>query len=220
MDLNIEQSCAVENVKNGKNIFLTGSAGSGKSFCVQHIINYALSKKLKIGITALTGSASILINGTTLHSFMKIGLAKESPEVLVHGIRKYREVFNKLKELDMLLIDEVSMMSDILFDKINKIFQIIKYNSIPFGGVQMVFVGDGFQLPSIDGGYCFQSANWESSNFQVHLLKINMRQKDDLIFKELLSRVRWGTCSREDYLVLKKLKKTTFAEGIVPTRQR
>ena len=214
--LNDEQQSVIEEVQNGKNIFLTGLAGSGKSFCVKTIISDAQKAGLHIGITGMTGSAAILIGGVTIHSFMGIGLAKDTPENLVIKIKKNKVVYQKLKAIDLLIIDEVSMLSNNLLEKINSIFKIIKRSDGPFGGVQIVLVGDFFQLKSIEHDYCFMSPCFAS--FKKCVLTTNMRQKDDTIFKDILERVRWGECSPEDLVFLKSLRSTKFPKDIVPTK--
>ena len=217
--LNEEQHIVVENVKNGQNILITGSAGSGKSFVVKYIIQYATESKKVLGICAMTGSAAVLIGGTTLHAFMGIGLARESVEYLVRRIRSNpNDKAALLKQLEMLIIDEVSMMNDELLTKMSQILSIIRKNPAPFGGVQIILVGDPFQLCPIEHKYFFKSPEWLRGNFQVSLLKLNMRQAGDDLFKSILDRVRWGNCNKEDYKVLKKLRHTTFPTGIIPTR--
>ena len=217
--LNTEQRIVVENVKKGANILITGSAGCGKSFVVKYIIQYATETKKVLGICAMTGSAAILIGGTTLHSFMGIGLARESVEYLVRRIKSHpNNKADLLKQLEMLIIDEVSMMNDELLTKVSQILSIIRKNPAPFGGVQIVLVGDPFQLCPIEYEYFFKSPEWTRGNFQVSLLKLNMRQAGDDVFKSILDRVRWGNCNKEDYKILKKLRHTVFLDGITPTR--
>jgi len=211
--MNQEQQLALEAVSNGDNIFITGGAGVGKSYLVNEIVK---STKKKIGVCAMTGCAALLINGATLHSYLAIGLAKESAKVLAGKIRKFVTVVQRIQDLDILLIDEVSMLNDELFEKVYEFLQIVRRNPKPFGGVQMIFVGDPFQLAPVEGDYCFTSKLWK--DIKVHTLVQNMRQAGDQEFKDLLDRVRWGKCSNEDYQTLKKLKTTTFPDGIIPTK--
>lgn len=110
------------------------------------------------------------------------------------------------------------MLNDILFDKVSKVLQILRENSKPFGGIQIVLVGDLYQLPPVEGRYCFQSELWSKCNFDICELTQNMRQKDDEPFMEMLKRLRLGRCSREDLTVLRSLKETQFPEGIEPTK--
>jgi ATP-dependent DNA helicase PIF1 len=219
-DLNEEQKQVLEKTKEGQNVFITGGAGVGKSFVVKHIIRHAHSMDRNVGVCAMTGSAAILINGVTLHSFTGVGLAKESAPYLARRINnKYPTIAARLRELDVLLVDEVSMMNDELFDKLYAILQIIRNEPTkPFGGVQMIFVGDMMQLAPVEGNYCFTATNWTAAAFMVFLLKTNMRQRDDDEFKALLDRVRWGKCMPADYTTLCRLENTRFPEGILPTR--
>jgi ATP-dependent DNA helicase PIF1 len=211
--MNPEQQLALEAVAKGQNIFITGGAGVGKSYLVNEIVK---SSKKIIGVCAMTGCAALLINGATLHSYLGIGLAKEPAKVLANKLRKFVTIVKRIQDLEILLIDEVSMLNDELFEKVYDFLQIIRRNEKPFGGVQMVFVGDPFQLAPVEGTYCFTSKLWK--DIKVHTLTQNMRQAGDQDFKNLLDRVRWGKCSNEDYVTLKSLKTTTFPDGIRPTK--
>ena len=213
--LNDEQKKIFDFIDMGHNIFITGGAGVGKSFVILLIPKVFKNKKL--GICAMTGSSAIVINGTTLHSFMGIGLANGTLEYLVFKIQKNKVLLKKLMYLELLILDEVSMLGNDLFEKINRIFQIIRASSKPFGGVQIVFVGDPFQLSPINSNYFFTSNEFDNCNFKVITLKKNMRT-NELAFKELLDRLRFGKCSDTDYLTLEKLKQTEFANNIKPTK--
>ena len=146
--LNKNQEIILNFVMNDKNTFITGFAGSGKSFLIETLCK-EFNKKGKIyGLAAMTGCAAILINGTTLHNLLSIGLAKGEPIDLFKRIKKIGKL-NYLKSIQVLIIDEVSMLSDILFDKINELFKLIKDNDIFFGGIQIILIGDMFQLKPI-----------------------------------------------------------------------
>ena len=120
--LNPEQQRALDDVVNEHNVFITGGAGVGKSFLVTHIVKQTPF----IAVTAMTGCAALLINGTTLHSHLGIGLAKESAQKLAILVKKYPGVAERVLTMQTLLIDEVSMLSDELFEKISELLKILK----------------------------------------------------------------------------------------------
>ena len=212
--MNPEQQLALDNVLKGSNVFITGGAGVGKSFLVNKI-SHALVHK-NIGVCAMTGCAALLINGATVHSYLAIGLAKDPAAVLAARVRKFANIHSRIVSMQTLLIDEVSMLNDELFEKIAEFFQIVRKNTKPFGGVQMIFVGDPFQLAPVEGNYCFTSKLW--TGIEIHTLTANMRQAGDNQFKELLDRVRWGKCSEGDLAVLQQCGDTVFRDDIVPTK--
>ena len=209
--MNPEQKNALADVLDDKNVFITGGAGVGKSFLVNEIVEAC---KKVIGVCAMTGCAAIIINGSTLHSYLGIGIGKDSPEKLAKKLPP--TIIKRIKSLEVLLIDEVSMLNEELFDKISDFLQIVKRNKEPFGGTQMVLVGDPFQLCPVEGEYFFKSKNFQG--FVTHKLNENMRQRGDPVFKELLDRVRLGVCNDQDFETLESLRHTMFPEGIVPTR--
>ena len=212
--MNPEQQLALDDVLKGSNVFITGGAGVGKSFLVNKISQALVHKN--IGVCAMTGCAALLINGATVHSYLAIGLAKDPAAVLAARVRKFANIHSRIVSMQTLLIDEVSMLNDELFEKIAEFFQIVRKNIKPFGGVQMIFVGDPFQLAPVEGNYCFTSKLW--TDIKIHTLTANMRQAGDNQFKELLDRVRWGKCSEEDLAVLQRCGDTVFPDDIVPTK--
>ena len=217
--MNEDQQNVFEKVQNGLNVCITGGAGTGKSFLIGEISS-ALQTTKHLAVTAMTGSAALLIRGTTLHRRLSLRLAKGTAAEIAQNISKYRRftAYYDILELDMLNIDECSMLNDILFDKVSRVLQILRKNSKPFGGIQMVLVGDLYQLPPVEGRYCFQSSLWPDCHFEICELTQNMRQKDDEPFMEMLKRLRIGRCSREDLAVLRSHKGTQFPEGIEPTK--
>jgi ATP-dependent DNA helicase PIF1 len=146
MPLNEEQQLALDSVVDGHNVFITGGAGVGKSFLVSHIVDQTPF----IAVTAMTGCAALLIGGTTLHSHLGIGLAKDTAQKLTLLAKKYPGVAERIINMQALLIDEVSMLSDELFEKVSEFLKIMKRNKKPFGGVQLILVGDPFQLCPVE----------------------------------------------------------------------
>ena len=162
--LNQKQREILEKILDGKNAFVTGFAGSGKSYLIEYIYKTLKEQGKNVALTAMTGCAAILINGKTVHSALGIGLAKGEAKDLLKRIRRMEGMLPYLTSLDVLIIDEVSMMSDTLFDKLAELFKLIKPNSMflnskerdkPFGKLQIILVGDMSQLKPVEGDYCF-----------------------------------------------------------------
>jgi ATP-dependent DNA helicase PIF1 len=210
--MNEEQQSAYDAVLAGDNVFITGAAGTGKSYVLKRIIRKFRNKK--IGITATTGSAALLISGKTIHSFLGIGLATKCIDALVAGIFvKRKDIVKKLQKLDLIIIDEVSMMDDELFEKVVGVIEKIR------GGkkLQYVLCGDFCQLPPVKGKYCFTSPVWKDLNIITCMLRQVIRQKDDQEFREILESLRWGRCTPSIIARLESLRNTAFPEGLKPT---
>jgi ATP-dependent DNA helicase PIF1 len=217
--MNEKQQYVFDKVREGRNVFLTGEPGTGKSYTIHAIIKWAEQTGKKYGITAMTGVAAVLIGGTTLHSFLGIGLAKENVETLVRKACKIDKLRKKLRSLEMLIIDEISMMDADLFSKCDQFLRIVRNRGdLPFGGVQLICVGDFSQLAPCEGDYCFRAKIWGEVGFEECVLTEAVRHGDDIEFQEMLKRLRWGKCSDADYERLLGLANTTFPEHIVPTR--
>lgn len=215
--MNEKQLEAFEIVKNNKNLFLTGSAGTGKSYTIKKIIEYFDSIDKKYGLTALTGCAASLINGNTLHSYLCLGIDKNLNEIY-KDILKFKPKYNKLKSLEVLIIDEISMMNNELIELIDNLLKMIKNNNETFGGIQVILIGDFYQLPPINGNYCFTSEIWEKLNLNCIILKELIRQKDDVELQEILEEIRTGKLSDESFEKLNNLKNTVFSGEIKPTK--
>ena len=213
--LSPSQQEAYDLFTQGKNIFISGQAGTGKSYIIDIIYKYAQSNKKKINVTALTGCAALLLNmkATTIHSWGGIGIGGEV-STLISNIRKYKKVDNWL--IDILVVDEVSMMSKSLFELLDTIGKKLRKNSKPFGGIQLVFCGDFYQLPPIDDSFCFESELWKVTFDKTILFTKNYRQKDDG-FQKVLNEVREGNISPEGCKLLIECTKKKVSDGIKPT---
>lgn len=216
--MNEKQLEAFNIVKNNENLFLSGSAGTGKSFTIKKIVEYLENNNINYGLTALTGCAASLINGQTLHSFLLLGIDKSLKDIYNDLSKKYIPKFKILKSLQTLIIDEISMMSNELIELINELFKLIKSNLLPFGGIQIILVGDFHQLPPIKGNYCFTSPVWDILNLHNIILTDLIRQKDDLVLQEILEELRIGKISDKTFETLKSLNKTKFLGDIKPTK--
>jgi ATP-dependent DNA helicase PIF1 len=215
--LTLQQIEAYNIVKNKNSLFLTGSPGTGKSYTLKKIIEYLIGENIKYGVTALTGAAAILIKGQTLHSFLGIYKGDDTVDNLYNKILKTKKKLNILQNLEVLIIDEISMMDSIMFEKISLYLSKIKNNNKPFGNIQLILIGDFCQLPPINGLYCFQSKLWDKIDMKKILLIKSMRHKDDILFQKILNRIRIGKISLNTYNTLLNLSNTQF-DNITPTK--
>jgi ATP-dependent DNA helicase PIF1 len=199
--LNEKQKEAFEFMKNKINIFITGSAGCGKTFLVKQY-KKVFGMTRKIGITSTTGTSALLINGTTLHSFLGIGLGNKSVNALASGIFCKPYLKKRWLELESLIIDEISMLTPELFDKLENVARIIRGNDFPFGGIHLILTGDGLQLPCVDSEKMFfEASSWNTCIRKIVYLKEIVRQKD-VEFQKCLNEVRVGNLSLESEKML------------------
>ena len=207
MEFSREQQIAFTKYLEGKNVFITGPGGSGKSLLIQKIYEHAASKYKDIHVTALTGCAAVLLNckAKTLHSWAGIGLGNLSVDQLIAKIKRSKYSKNSWRSTDILIVDEVSMLSLRLFGLLNIIGQAVRNDPRPFGGIQVIFSGDFYQLPPVgskededSGRFCFESDEWNSmfhKDDQIQLQKI-FRQKDE-IYSSILNQIREGVIKRK-----------------------
>jgi ATP-dependent exoDNAse (exonuclease V) alpha subunit len=207
---------------SGFNIFLTGAAGTGKSYVIKKLIDFLDSKHVFYGKTATTGVAALNIGGSTLHSWSGMGLADDEGMALLTRVSNNQKATNRIKGTRILFIDEISMCDANLLDKLDIVCQYIRNNDQPFGGIQVVMVGDFLQLPPVFKGFqkelfAFDSHAWASAKIQtVHLTEI-VRQHSQPKFAEYLNEVRFGVA--EDHAMLKECIDRKFPDdGIKPVR--
>lgn len=141
-----EQRQAANLVLDGHSVFISGAAGTGKSHVSKFIIQSLREQEKKVAPTAPTGVAAVNVEGSTLHSFFGIGLGLGSVPTLVRKIRKKQAVVDRIKETDVLLIDEVSMLSCDLLETLDQVARLLREKDEPMGGMQVVAVGDFYQV--------------------------------------------------------------------------
>lgn len=217
--MNEEQKVALRLMARGDNIFLTGMGGSGKTFLINEFIKFYKDAK-NIAVTSTTGTSAILLKGgKTIHSWAGIGLGNGSIHAMITKIRKKPYLRNRWKNVEVLIIDEISMLTCELFEKLNKIAKVIRKSEIIFGGIQLILTGDFLQLPCIESEYfCFESQIWDKSVDEIIYLKENMRQNDKE-WIECLNHIRFGDITPEVLTILESCKTNDLTNeyGIIPT---
>lgn len=232
-NLSIEQQCALQQFEDGDNLFITGEGGTGKTLLIRHLVRSAHSNHHKVQVCALTGCAALLLecNARTIHSWSGIKLGKGDPNDIVTSILYNHAARNAWRTTDVLIIDEVSMMSRRIFDLLNHVGKRVRGSSKPFGGIQVVFVGDFFQLPPVskqddeegDDQFCFESADWtDIFPMDNHIVLNTMFRQDDLTFRRILGNIRMGKIEEDDVMVLKEYVERAYDKeshgGVVPTK--
>jgi ATP-dependent DNA helicase PIF1 len=208
--LNPQQRAAFDAIVAGKSIFLTGPGGTGKSFLLEHLHDHYKSRsKNKLAITAMTGCAAVLIGpfAKTLHSWAGIGLGRGDHEKIAEAVASDKRKGPRWRKTGCLVIDEVSMMTPGLLELLDIVGRKTrKCADKPFGGMQMVFVGDFYQLPPVGpGGFAFDSPLWSQVVQENHFLTEIVRQKDP-VFQQILNEARIGELSPESYSILESRK--------------
>ena len=212
----LEQQICFDKYLKGENLFITGPGGSGKSFLIKNFVADAEEKKKVIKVCALTGCAAILLQckATTLHMFSGIGLAsKNNSQIVDELFTKKRHKLKNWRGLEILIIDEVSMMSLKILLLLDLIARKFYKKNVPFGGLQVIFTGDFYQLSPVfsncsekekeESMYCFQHELWDQLFIKENqiVLKTIFRQNDAALLK-VLKYVRKGQISPSTKAIL------------------
>lgn len=183
------QQEAFDILKLGRNVYLTGSAGSGKTFLLNKYIDYLKKNNVEVGITASTGIAATHLNGRTIHSWSGIGVKDELSEKDFKILFKNNRLLRRICRTKVLIIDEISMLHSFQLDLVNRICQMFRQSLQPFGGLQIVLCGDFFQLPPVGKGdevyFANESEIWQDMNLNVCYLDSQYRHSDDLLAQVL-----------------------------------
>lgn len=230
MELSLEQQNAFDLFKSGSNLFVTGPGGTGKTALIRLMVQHAKENKRNIQVCAMTGCAAVLLNcgAKTVHSWGGIGLAKGSIDDITNKIIKNKHKISNWIQTDILIIDEVSMLSKKLLLLLDNIAKRVKRKPfIPFGGIQVIFCGDFYQLPPVgnkdesdSSEFCFQTSLWNTlfkKENTIILHKI-FRQDDELYIKALCQ-IRRGVLTKSAYNALLSCvsKKLELPDNMKPT---
>jgi len=218
----MKQSTALDILKAGKNVYLTGAAGSGKTHVLNEYITYLKHRGVVVGVTASTGIAATHLGGVTIHSWSGAGIKDRLSDHDIEALEQKEYLWKRFNKAKVLIIDEVSMLSPALFDSVERICRVMKRNEDVFGGMQIVLSGDFFQLPPIvRGGSSIEFINksdaWNNMDIRVCYLHEQFRQEDGEL-EDILNEMRTGKVSSKtrDLLLGQSEKKADV--GITPTR--
>lgn len=196
------QAKAIETMLSGANVFLTGPPGSGKTYTLNEFIDQAEDEGKRVAITASTGIAASHIGGTTIHSWSGIGIKDHLTKDELKKMTYNKRLEKRYKRTDVLVIDEISMLSGGRLNMLNRIAQEMRGNRLPFGGLQVILVGDMFQLPPINRDsdevdFVHNCEAWKALNLTVCYLTEQHRQGADDLLLDLLQAMRDNAVTAE-----------------------
>jgi len=208
----MNQETAFSILKSGRNVFLTGSAGAGKTYVLNRYIRYLKERKMHVAVTASTGIAATHMNGMTIHSWSGMGVKDTITERDLKNMQSKKYLANHLADVHVLIVDEISMLHRNQLDMVNRILQFFKQTDQAFGGIQIVFSGDFFQLPPIGRGgetnrqkFAFMSPSWVQANLAICYITEQHRQKDNDL-NIILNEIRNNQPSANAIKLLEKSK--------------
>ena len=203
------QEQALRIMKTGVNVYLTGSAGSGKTYLLNKYIKYLESHGVPVAVTASTGIAATHMNGMTIHSWSGLGIKDHLDERELEKLEERKYLWKRFDKARVLIIDEISMLEGKQLEMVERICRRFKRNDKPFGGLQVILSGDFFQLPPVrkgedkDGEIIPKSKVWQILNPAVCYLEEQFRQKDDIL-TGILNKIRSNQIEEGDYQILEK----------------
>ncbi|MDP2593473.1 MAG: AAA family ATPase [bacterium] len=216
------QNEALEILKTGRNCYITGPAGSGKTHLLNKYIEYLKKNEVSVGVTASTGIAATHLGGVTIHSWTGMGIRDFLSKEILEDLEGKQYLWKRMEKASVLVIDEISMLHHFRLDMVDMILRAFKRNDVPFGGIQVVLCGDFFQLPPIRGRgeeepfFAYRAKSWQEGNFTTLYLGEQYRQDDD-IFLKVLNAIRAGRGKTEARKHLEERLKAPRKEGVIQT---
>ncbi|TSC70894.1 MAG: AAA ATPase [Parcubacteria group bacterium Gr01-1014_46] len=214
------QSQALDILKMGKNVFITGPAGSGKTHVINTYVKYLKEHAVDVAVTASTGIAATHIGGMTIHSWSGLGIRDTLTDYDIEDMIERQYLYKRFDRTKVLIIDEVSMLHNYRLDLIDWICRQMKHNEKPFGGMQIILCGDFFQLPpvtragnyrtfsdvpfgdTVETEFAYKSQSFLASKFTVCYLSEQHRQKDNT-YLSILNQIRENKVSSKTIELLK-----------------
>ncbi|MES2749345.1 MAG: helix-turn-helix domain-containing protein [Patescibacteria group bacterium] len=217
----MNQARALDILKTGANVFLTGEPGAGKTYVINQYIAWLEAAGLHVAVTASTGIAATHIGGMTIHAWSGVGARDTINQYDLDQIMTREKVVKRMKKAQVLIIDEISMIDGTMLDMVDVITRTARGRGDAFGGLQVIFVGDFFQLPPVTKmgnmmRYGFESRAWENARPLICYLSDQFRQEDEQLLA-LLTSIRRNEIEEEHYTLLNEQTDIAY-ENIEPTR--
>lgn len=215
------QERALDILKTGANVFLTGEPGAGKTYVINQYIAWLEAAKLTVAVTASTGIAATHIGGLTIHSWSGFGIRTHLTPMDLDFISSNERLVKRIKQAHVLIIDEISMLDGRALDMVDQILRTVRQSNEAFGGLQTILVGDFFQLPPITKQgevmvYSFMSQAWQRLKPLTCYLTDQFRQDDELLLS-LLGSIRRNEIEEDHYTLLQEQTSIAY-EHLEPTR--
>ncbi|MDT0198572.1 MULTISPECIES: AAA family ATPase [unclassified Acinetobacter] len=214
----MKQETALKLLKAGENVFLTGSAGAGKTYTLNQYINYLKARKVAVAITASTGIAATHMNGMTIHTWAGIGIKDFLSEEDLKRMKERKYLKEHLENAQVLIIDEISMLHAKQLNLVNQVLKYFKESDEAFGGIQVIVAGDFFQLPPVGKNdernrdkFCFMSDAWVEAKFRVCYLTEQHRQGNDYL-NDILNAIRAQAINHEHRTALQATRHQEIGE--------
>lgn len=182
-------------LKTGDNVFLTGKAGSGKTYLLNQYISYLRENSVVVGVTASTGIAATHMEGLTIHSWAGIGIKDSMTDDEIRLLLFKDRLQDRFGRTKVLIIDEISMLHSYRLDLVDRVAKMFRASPKAFGGLQVILCGDFFQLPPVSKNgkpadfFAFKAQSWKDSDLRVCYLETQYRQTDKA-YSALLNDIR------------------------------
>src|SRR3989338_8361797 len=215
------QEQALNILKTGANVFLTGEPGAGKTYTLNRYLAHLDACGVSVAITASTGIAATHVSGMTIHAWSGIGARDSLSEQDIDLILQKEKYVKRMRKANVLVIDEISMLAAGAFNAVETLCRRARGIGEPFGGMQVIVVGDFFQLPPITPygqlpQFAFEAPAWQRANMLTCYLEEQHRQEDELLLG-LLSSIRRAEIEEEHFTLLSEQTDISY-EGVEPTR--
>ncbi len=217
----MNQTTALNILKSGQNVFLTGSAGAGKTYTLNQYIHYLKARKVPVAVTASTGIAATHMNGMTIHTWSGMGIKDSLDDHDLARMYERKYLRNHLDSAKVLIIDEISMLHAKQLDVVNQILKYFKDTDAAFGGLQVIVAGDFFQLPPVGKSdesnrdkFAFMSKAWLDAQFKICYLTEQHRQDNDNALNRILNEIRREQISEHSIHELKQTQQHHLQDDI------